>query len=128
MIVLSVLTMLNVRNRIVRPLQAAFTFPTIVPLTVGGVIKTKLRRKRDRQLVRLALVQVASYMVLNITTCIHPLYSYLTKSQSATNADQRAIINFVSTIGLILLCTYSAVSIYNCISTVRKYQIFYLFR
>jgi Na+/melibiose symporter-like transporter len=117
MSVFSVLTIMNVRNKTVRPIQQPVVPNLAVqlngPLTTSSDERTRLKRKRDRQLIRLCLVQVVSYIILNITTSVYPLYLYLTRSQSASNADQQAISSFISTMGLILLYTYSAVSIHS---------------
>jgi Na+/melibiose symporter-like transporter len=117
MSVFSVLTIMNVRNKTVRPIQQPVVPNLAVqlngPLTTSSDERTRLKRKRDRQLIRLCLVQVVSYIILNITTSVYPLYSYLTRSQSASNANQQAISSFISTMGLILLYTYSAVSIHS---------------
>jgi Na+/melibiose symporter-like transporter len=117
MSVFSVLTIMNVRNKTVRPIQQPVVPNLAVqlngPLTTSSDERTRLKRKRDRQLIRLCLVQVVSYIILNITTSDYPLYLYLTRSQSASNADQQAISSFISTMGLILLYTYSAVSIHS---------------
>jgi Na+/melibiose symporter-like transporter len=117
MSVFSVLTIMNVRNKTVRPIQQPVVPNLAVqlngPLTTSSDERTRFKRKRDRQLIRLCLVQVVSYIILNITTSVYPLYLYLTRSQSASNADQQAISSFISTMGLILLYTYSAVSIHS---------------
>ena len=109
MSVFSILTIRNVRKSMVHPIRLA------APEMAVNDQQPRFRRKRDRQLLRLALFQVISYIVLNITTSIYPLYSYLTRSQSAADADQMAISNFISSIGLVLLYTYSAVSLRICI-------------
>ncbi len=129
MSVLSTLTIMNVRNSIVRRIQPIVAPVPTAQLTVPLPFvneQARIRYRRDRQLIRLALFQVASYIVLNITTSIYPLYSYLTTSASAVNADQLAIGTFISTIGLILLYTYSAVSVHIYLFLIKRTLIFLL--
>jgi hypothetical protein len=114
---------MNVRKRALRQIQpVAEHNPTVRSNATFASDDARLtiRRKRDKNMIQLALVQVVSYIVLNIATAIYPLYSYLTRSQRAINANQQAISSFVNYISLILLYTYSAVSIHICMLAIKK--------
>ena len=118
------LTIMNVRKRTLRQIHPVDKHnPTVRPnatVASDNTRPTRIRRKRDKNMIQLAFVQIASYIVLNIATAIYPLYSYLTRSQRAINADQQAISSFVNSISLDLLYTYSAVSIHICMLAIKK--------
>ncbi|UJR16689.1 hypothetical protein I4U23_003589 [Adineta vaga] len=127
MSVFSILTIMNVRMSVrqVQPIiqnQLVIQLNELLSLQTNDI--TKVRRRRDRQLIRLAFVQVVSYIILNITTSIYPLYFYLKRSQISINQDEQAISNFISSIGLILLYTFSAATffLYTIASTVFRQE------
>jgi len=67
-------------------------------------------RRRERQLIKLSLLQVLAYVLLSMTATIAPLYSFLT-STLPKSADQLAIDSFIVASAQFLLYTYTAVYI-----------------
>ena len=103
----SILTLYNIRSSArVHVSQASHSAITTVPTTQISVNY----RRRERQLIKLSLLQVLAYVLLSMIATIAPLYSFLT-STLPKSTDQLAIDRFIVTSALILLYTYTAVRV-----------------
>lgn len=74
-------------------------------------------KRRDGQLIRLSIIQVAAFLILNTIRAIFPLYSFLVNSGGPLSPDQRSLSIFISGIGNNLVYTYTAVCIISSIET-----------
>ncbi|CAF1579384.1 unnamed protein product [Rotaria sp. Silwood1] len=116
MIVFSVLTLLNVRSSPARQIHPHLFQKN--PIRSYDMQRTTYiisqvpnhHQERQRQFIRLALLQVAFFIVLNLTWSAFPFYALRIVQQKAINVDQILILGFWSGIGLNLLSTYAAVA------------------
>jgi hypothetical protein len=103
MILFSVLTVINVR---------LFNKRVIVPVNTinNNLMKQILKRKKNLQLIRLSIVQVIVYFILNIINSMYPLYSYTIKIYAKNIPVEFSLIaNLINNIGVTLLYLYAAV-------------------
>lgn len=115
----SLLTLFNIR----RPGQQQ-----IVPVTMTTINtevgRTKGRyRKTDVQFVKLALVQVAGYMLFNTLHAYNTIYAVITVNH-IKSADRRAIDAFLGGLGLNLHYTYTGVNTIHICSNLSELSAF----
>ena len=106
MIVFSILTLHNVRNR--HRIQIVTQNIGNVTVAASNIPQNINRRRREMQLIKISLIQVISYILLCMTATAFPLYSTLT-SWEKKSPEQTAIESLLTNIGLLLLYTYTAV-------------------
>lgn len=83
---------------------------TPIPAGSNPLTSRLIRRiKRDKQLIRLSILQVLAFLVLNTIRAVFPLYSFLINSRGSLTSDERSLAAFISGIGANLLFTYTAV-------------------
>ncbi|CAF1178265.1 unnamed protein product [Adineta ricciae] len=68
-------------------------------------------KKKDMQFIRLALIQVAAYLIFNTLHAYNTIYAVATQYRIKT-ADQRAIEGFLNGIGLNLHYTYTGITFF----------------
>jgi uncharacterized protein YqhQ len=106
MIVFSILTLRNVRSS--SRIQVVSQNTGNLTAVTSNSPQHINRRRREMQLIKLSLIQVISYILLCTIATVYPLYMFITSSQKKS-ADRTAIESFLTTVGLLLLYTYSAV-------------------
>jgi hypothetical protein len=77
-------------------------------LTVVSNARVSQNRNKDRQLIRLSLIQVITFIFLNICNAGYTLYQFITKT-NGQSIDQQLIDLFIQSIGDDLVYTQSAV-------------------
>ncbi|CAF4507184.1 unnamed protein product [Rotaria sp. Silwood1] len=99
---------LRMRNRI-QP-QPITTGSGATPMTksTNVTIQQPQQSRRDGQLIRLSILQVVAFLILNTIRGIFPLYSFLMNSRGNLTADDRSLLLFFSGLGNNLLFTYAA--------------------
>jgi hypothetical protein len=103
MIIFSVLTIINVRLVIKR------VAPLNQPVNSNKIEQVR-KRKKDIQLIRLSILQVIFYFILNIINSIYPLYSYLVTIYAPNlPIEWSLIVNLINSIGATLLYLYASV-------------------
>ncbi|CAF1180474.1 unnamed protein product [Adineta steineri] len=120
MIVFSILTLRNVRSS--RRIQIVTQNTGNTTVVLSNTPQSIHQRRREMQLIKLSLIQVISYILLCTIASAYPLYMFTTSSQKKSS-NQTAIESFLTTVGLLLLYTYSAITflIYTLASnTFRK--------
>lgn len=106
MVVFSILTLRNVRS--VRRIHVT---PQNTQRLTGVALNATQNmngRRHEMQFIKLSLLQVIFYVILNMTLTIYPLYSTLTNSQTKS-PNQIAIESFLNTSNVFLFYTYNAV-------------------
>ncbi|CAF1632225.1 unnamed protein product [Adineta ricciae] len=68
-------------------------------------------KKKDMQFIRLALIQVAAYLIFNTLHAYNTIYAVATQNRIKT-ADQRALEGFLNGIGLNLHYTYTGITFF----------------
>lgn len=120
MTVFSVLTVVNVRSRINRqtePIQTNLSIHTQTQqATMSNAQCSRQQFKRNIQLIRLSLLQVILYVLLNSVWSLFPLYTFLTTRQPLVSITQQMTNLFLGRLGLNLLFTYAAVRFLFCFS------------
>lgn len=106
MVVFSILTLRNVHG--FQRINANAQTSERVTGTALILIQNMNRHRHEMQLIKLSVLQVIVYILLNMTLTIYPLYSVLTNSQTKS-ADQMAIEAFLNTSNVFLFYTYNAV-------------------
>ena len=113
MSVFSFLTVHNVRSRMIRqihPTMATLSIHTETQqISMSNVQSSRQLFKRNIQLVRLSLLQVILYFLLNTIWSILPLYQVLIGTQALMNINQQLTALFLGRLGLNLFFTYTAV-------------------
>lgn len=113
MSVFSCLTVLNVRSRINRQLHPAIETLSIQIEThqtsMSNAHSSRQLFKRNIQLVRLSLLQVILYFLLNTIWSINALYQFLVGAQAMMSTNQQMTVLFLGRLGLNLVFTYAAV-------------------
>ncbi|CAF2580654.1 unnamed protein product [Rotaria sp. Silwood2] len=113
MSIFSLLTVFNVRSRLMRQIQPTKTDASRsqIQSTVTSNAQFSYQRfKGNMQLVRLSLLQVTFYLMLNSVWSIIPLYSFLAGAQAMMNINQQMMTLFLGRIGLNLLFTYASIT------------------
>ncbi|CAF2660405.1 unnamed protein product [Rotaria sp. Silwood2] len=115
MFIMSLFTILAVRNLRLRMRnriqpQPITTGSGATPMTKSSNVTTQQLRqsRRDGQLIRLSILQVVAFLILNTMRGIFPLYSFLMNSRGNLTADDRSQLLFFSGFGNNLLFTYAA--------------------
>lgn len=123
MIVFSCLTVFNVRSRVIRQIQPTQVILSIHTETQQTNMSNASRQlfKYNIQLVRLSILQVIFYFLLNTTWSINALYQLLIGVQGMMNINQQLTIVFLGRLGLNLLFTYTAVCCFRSIFKVFYY-------
>ena len=116
MLIMSVFSFLTVRN--VRSRMNSRIHPTTATLSIhietqqismSNAQSSRQLFKRNIQLVRLSLLQVILYLLLNTVWSILPLYQALIGTQVLMSINQQLTVLFLGRLGLNLLFTYTAV-------------------
>lgn len=114
MSVFSFLTVRNVRSRMnhrVHPTTATHSIHIETQQTnISNAQSSRQLFKRNIQLVRLSLLQVILYLLLNTIWSILPLYQVLVGAQALMGINQQLTMLFIGRLGLNLVFTYMAVS------------------
>ena len=119
MIWFTLFTIFNIRistQRLVHPISHSISNSKLSgrdpPSTIAQRQFQEQRSKRDMQFVRLAIVQVASYILLNSICTIYPILSFVTDQLGfyIVGGPLDVIVTFVSHIGMNLLYIYASVS------------------
>jgi hypothetical protein len=102
MIIFSILSILNVQTTVHR---------RILPVRISNhnVEQRNRYHRKDLALIKLSLVQVTVYIILNPLDMYNTIYG-LTSSKTIKTSDQMAIENFITTVGIYLLYLYCSVS------------------
>jgi hypothetical protein len=128
MSVFSVLTVLNVRSRINRQVHPAATNLSILIETqqtmMSNAESSRKLLKKNIQLVRLSLLQVIIYLLLNSVWSIIPLYSFSVGAQAMMTINQQMMVLFLGRIGLNLIFTYAAVRFFLYFFFLKPIRIF----
>ena len=107
MLIFSILTLYNVRNRRRRVFDNTVSIPTETTVTIRSTVN---HRRYEMQLIKLSLLQVLFYLFLSMLGTGFPLYSVLTSSY-VKSPSQLAIDLFLNNLSLLLIYTYSAVGL-----------------
>ncbi len=115
LILFSILTIRNVFKSRIRANRGRNT-TTVHPetgvrnnsLTVVSNARVLQNRNKDRQFIRLSLIQVLTFIFLNICNAGYILYQFITKT-NGKSIDQQVIDLFIQSIGDDLVYTQSAV-------------------
>jgi len=102
MIIFSILAILNVQKLIQRRVIPAI----IINL---NVVQPRHYRRKDLPLIKLSLVQVTVYIILNLVDMYNTIYGF-TSLKTIKSSDQTAIDGFIGIMGIYLLYLYCAVS------------------
>ena len=105
MILFSALVLKNLREG--RHRQVASTFNT--QATITSMNPARQSRRRDVQFIKLSLMQTLIYIVCNTFYAYNATYAFITQS-IVKSAERAALDSFLSTIGLIISYSYTAVS------------------
>jgi hypothetical protein len=100
---------LLLQNNIKRQQQTVHPTP-MISIQSSTIQRTRLYTT-DFQLMRLNLLQILIFFILNGIPSFHPLYAFVTNSQVKC-AEQRAIDIFISNTSLFLAHTYAAVCVH----------------
>ena len=104
MVVFSLLTLINLQ-RIGRRIDPVVTFNT------PGLVGMQSRRKRELQFIRLSLLQVLFYILLNSLRTVMPIVVYYIGIVNNGTSSEREVMYLFFYWGTYLLYTYAAVSI-----------------
>jgi hypothetical protein len=113
MILSSVWTVFNVHSRVNRQIQPAAPNTCTATerqqtITVNAQ-SLHQRSRRNIQLVRLSLLQVLLYLLLNSVWSAFPVYTFFTTGPGIISLNQQLTLSFFGRLGLNLLFTYAAV-------------------
>ncbi|CAF3321457.1 unnamed protein product [Rotaria sp. Silwood2] len=117
MFIMSLFTVLAVRNLRLRMNNRVQPQPITTGSSTNPVVSStafttdNLRQsKRESQLIKLSILQVIAFLILNTIRAIFPLYSFLMNSRGSLTADERSLAIFLNGIGNNLLFTYTAIT------------------
>lgn len=116
MFIMSIFTVLATRNLRLRvgiriqPHPLTNSSRTNPPGISNTNTSNQLRQsRRERQLIRLSILQVTVFLILNAIRAFFPLYSFLLNSRGNLTPDEVNVAVFINGIGNNLLFTYTAV-------------------
>jgi hypothetical protein len=121
-IIFGALTLRNVRSSVRRKINPThMNLPSRLnasSVTAGSVVNpSRQRSKGDFQLIRLSLIQILVYLLLNSLWSVFPLYVFKINTQGTwLTMDQIYTMQFLHGFALNLLYTYMAVSLFILIS------------
>ena len=125
MTVFSILTVINVRSRTKRQIQPSLTNTSMSvqtrTTTASSEQSSRQRFKQNIQLVRLSLLQVMLYFLLNSIWSLLPLYIFLTTSRGIVTINEQLTILFLGRLGLNLLYTYMMVRSFRAIFSKTRF-------
>jgi hypothetical protein len=110
LILFSILTIRNIFKSRIRNITMVHPETNVRnnSLTVVSNARVSQNRNKDRQLIRLSLIQVITFIFLNICNAGYTLYQFITKT-NGQSIDQQLIDLFIQSIGDDLVYTQSAV-------------------
>ena len=116
MAIFSVLAVKNIRSRVTarvypivnsNPQSNRPALPQQSPVTGVQILRGF---RRETQLIRLSILQVCVFLVMNTLRAIFPLYSFILNSRGPLSTTDRSLARFLSGFGATLVFTYTAVS------------------